>query len=167
MNTSPYIGPGLTTDTTIIRPLTWTKQTEDTFINGIGIGKDRSLYEPLIHPAAYCIKSAGIGSTTFYVDSVRPFFTPNRESAVAAKQNTVTITSQDSIVGASATAQVSGFGTITTFDVTNAGVGYTLSPTVTIGNPVGLGTTFRPEVSASITSGIVTTIVVDAGSGGS
>ena len=159
LNTSPYIGPGLTTDTTIIRPLTWTKQTEDVFVNGIGIGKDRSLYEPSIYPNSTIIQPVGVGSTQIWVNNAIPLFNSYTES-MGTDKATIVIYSQDDSVGAAATAQVSGLGTITSFDITNAGVGYTLAPTVTIGNPVGLGTTFRAEATASITGTAVTSITI-------
>lgn len=44
--------------------------------------------------------------------------------------------------------------------ISDGGVGYTTTPSVTIENPVGLGTTQRASVSASITSGIVTSIII-------
>ena len=49
--TNPYIGPGVTTDPTVMRPLTWCKQTVDKIINGEKIGKDREELEPQIYPS--------------------------------------------------------------------------------------------------------------------
>ena len=171
VTTSPYIGSGLSTDTTLARPVTWCRQTQDVVISGKGVGKDRPLYEPQINPTAYIIKSVGIGSTQIYVDDVRPFFDPVREATSTSWQNKVTFISQDSKVGASATAVVSLAGTITSFVVSNGGVGYTTDPVVTVGNPVGLGTTMRAEGDAdtgisTTRSGIVTSIKVSSpGSG--
>ena len=171
VTTSPYIGSGLSTDTTLARPVTWCRQTQDVVISGKGVGKDRPLYEPQINPTAYIIKSVGIGSTQVYVDDVRPFFDPVREATSTSWQNKVTFISQDAKVGAAATAVVSLAGTITSFVVSDGGVGYTTDPVVTIGNPVGFGTTMRATGDAdtgisTTRSGIVTSIKVSSpGSG--
>ena len=108
------------------------------------IGKDRELYNAQINPAAYLIKSVGIGSTVFYVDSVRPFFDPKNEMADATKratlQDKITITSQDTKVGALATCLVTTSGIVTSVDITNGGGGYTSAPSVVFGQ-VGVGST--------------------------
>ena len=74
------------------------------------VGKDRELYNAQINPAAYVIKSVGIGSTVIYVDSVRPFFDPKNEMANATNratlQDNVTIVSQDTKTGAIGTCLV-------------------------------------------------------------
>ena len=57
------------------------------------------------------------------------------------------------MVGASATAVVSGLGTISSIVIDNPGIGYTSAPSVTIANPVGLGTTQRAEATATISAG--------------
>jgi hypothetical protein len=53
-------------------------------------------------------------------------------------------------------------GTISSVSITNSGIGYTFTPTVTIANPVGLGTTQRATANSSVSSGIVTTITVSS-----
>ena len=58
-----------------------------------------------------------------------------------AFQNKVSVFDYSVPVGAAATANVSvGSGTITSIVISDGGVGYTTTPDVTIGNPVGLGT---------------------------
>jgi hypothetical protein len=168
VDTIPYFGPGNTEDETLLRPVIWCRQTEDKIINGKEVGKDRELYEPNINPVAYITKSVGIGSTTIYVDNVRPFFNAQNESAVSITfQNNVRLISQDSRVGASATAIVSSAGTITSIVINDGGSGYTSNPTVSIGNTlqsIGIGTT--AIATSSITAGIVTTIILtNAGTG--
>jgi hypothetical protein len=164
VDTLPYFGPGNTEDENLLRPVVWCRQTEDKIIDGKEIGKSRELYEPNINPIAYIIKSVGIGSTIVYVDSVRPFFNSQNESAVSITfQNSVRMLSQDSKVGASATAVVSAAGSITSIIIGDGGSGYTSAPTVTIGNP-GIGTT--AIANASISVGIVTNIAIsNSGSG--
>ena len=130
--TNPYFGPGNTNDVTLVRPVTWCRQTEDKIIDGIPTGKDRELYEPIINPTAYIIKNVGIGSTAVYVDSLRPLFNPQNEAADLQFQNKIKFIAQEPKVGASATAVVSGFGTISSVVISDGGVGYSTA-TVSFG----------------------------------
>jgi len=77
-------------------------------------------------------------------------------------QKDVLIVSQDSRVGASATATVGSAGTITAITISDGGSGYSSAPTVVIGNPVGLGSEQRQTATASITAGVVTSITLGA-----
>ena len=144
VQTVPYFGPGNTQDENLERPVVWTRQTEDRIINEEMVGKDRELYNAQINPAAYVIKTVGIGSTSIYVDSVRPFFDPQNEMADATKratrQDNITITSQETKVGALATCLVTTAGIVTSVDITNGGGGYTAAPSVIFGQ-TGVGTT--------------------------
>jgi hypothetical protein len=76
--------------------------------------------------------------------------------------NSVKLTSNESWVGAAASATVSIAGTISTITISDGGVGYTTNPTVSISNPVGYGSTLAATAIASATSGIVTTITIVA-----
>ena len=168
ITTDPYYGPGNTADENLTRPVTLCRQTEDKIIDNIEVGKDRELYEPGIQPGAYLLKSVGIGSTTIYVDNIRPFFNSQVEDATSLTfQNKVTLVSQDTKTGAAATAIISGLGTISSISISSGGVGYSTTPTVSIGNTaqsVGLGTT--AVATASITAGVVTSITLsNAGTG--
>jgi hypothetical protein len=166
LETNPYSGPGITTDDTLARPLKWCRQTSDKIINGRIVGKDRIHYEPLINPSSYLISSVGVGSTTIYVDNIKPFFDAQNEGTSLDFQNKVTFISQDSLVAASATAIVSTTGSVTSIDVTEGGYGYSSTPLVTIQTPVGIGTTQKATATATLTSGSVATIsVVSAGTG--
>jgi len=161
LNTNPYFGPGNITDPTLLRPVVWRRQTEDKIIDGKSVGKDRILYESLIYPTSYLIQSVGIGSTIAFVQSIRPFFNPINENNISLSfQNYITLVSQDSKVAAAATSVVSAAGTISSIILSDGGVGYTTAPTISIENPVGLGTTQRATASTSITSGIVTSISI-------
>ena len=163
VQTNTYIGPGVTPIRSVIRPVTWCKQKVDKIINGNPVGKDRVEYEPLIYPSSYLIQPVGFGSTEAYVDNVRPLFDSNNENQVRDFQNSVIITSQNSIIGASGTAIVSTSGTITSISITNAGLGYTVAPSVTIGST--LGVTTIATATASITSGVVTSVTITNGGG--
>jgi hypothetical protein len=158
VNTNPYAGPGITEDRNYTRPLTWCRQTDDLFINGKEITKNRVWYEPLIYPNTRIIQSVGTASTIIFVESVKTFFDSVKENY--NKQDSIRVISQDDIVGASATAIVSAAGTITSVSITSGGSGYSFSPTVTFANPVGLGSTQRATATSSVTSGIVTSITI-------
>jgi len=174
VKTNPYFGPGNVNDETLERPVTWCRQTEDKIINEIQIGKDRILYEAGITPTSYLIQSVGIGSTILYVDNIRPFFNPINETISTnpnslAFQNSVVIISQNDKVGASATAIVSTAGTVTSIVISNGGVGYTTTPTVSISQPIGFGTTAAQNTtltSVTVSEGVVTGIAVTFGGGG-
>ena len=160
IDTNVYPGPGISVDENYTRPLIWCRQTEDKFIDGSVVGKDRILYEPLIYPATKLIQSVGVGSTIIFVESVKSFFDSTKENSNS--QNKIRIVSQDNVVGASATAVVSIAGTISSITISNGGIGYTFAPSVTVANPVGLGTTQRSEAISSITSGVVTSISISS-----
>lgn len=164
LQTTPYNEEGLTLDENLSRPIILCKQTEDKIISGQEIGKNRELYEPLIQPATNIIQSVGSASTEIFVQSVKVFFDDNRENASSIFKTKVIITSQDVLVGSSATAVVSTAGTISSLVLSNGGLGFSTNPSVVIGNPVGLGTT--ATASSSITSGIVTSLTItNPGSG--
>ena len=160
VSTNPYDGPGITTDTTLSRPVTWCRQTIDKVIDGVKVGKDRIHYEPLIYPAAYLLQPIVSSSTTAYVDNLRPFFDPDNEQQIRGFQNKIEITSQDSRVGAMATAIVSVAGSITSLDITNSGIGYTLAPSISISNPIGVGTTGTSKAVSELSDDNVSLITV-------
>ena len=164
IQTNPYNGYGLSIDETLSRPLIWCRQTEDIIISGQEIGKNREIYEPLIQPTSNLIQNVGSASTEIFVESVKIFFDDERENSTTPFKTKILIISQDTIVGASATAVVSAAGTISSLNITGGGLGFTTNPTVIIGNPIGFGTT--STATASITSGIVTSLTVtNPGSG--
>jgi hypothetical protein len=169
VNTNPYFGPGNTEDENLERPVVWCRQTEDKIINEQEVAKNRILYNAVINPTSYLIQPVGVGSTIVYVDNIRPFFNQTNESTTSlAFQNKVTFIPQEPKVGASATAIVSVAGTITSVQISDGGVGYTIAPTVVIQNSVGIGTTIPVNATAEafISSGIVTVInVINPGVG--
>jgi hypothetical protein len=162
--TSPYQGPGLTTDRTIQRPMVWCKQQEDVFLNGKPVTKNRDLYTARIFPETHIIKPVGIGSTEIWVDGIGAF--DSYPESLRSNLQTVQVMDQDIKVGASATAIISGFGTVSSISVTNTGLGYTATPLVSIANSVGFGSATRATAIASITGTAVTSInVSNAGAG--
>ena len=167
VTTNPYYGPGNVSDTNLLRPVVWCRQTEDKIIDEKEVGKDRPLYEPRINPYAYITRSVGVGSTQIYVDNVRPFFDPQNESATSPStfQNKVKFISQDSKVSASATAVVSGLGTISSIEITDGGVGYSTTPTVSIASTVGIATTTQATATATISVGGTVSSITITGAG--
>ena len=158
LETNTYYGSGVVQDATLLRTITWCRQTEDLFINNKEVGKDRELYEANIFPSSYLIKNVGIGSTIAYVDNIRPFFNQTNENNLTLTfQKYVTFVSQDIKVGAAATAIVSTAGTISSFVISEGGSGYEVAPEVSLSNP-GIGTTGRAIATSSITAGVVTSI---------
>ena len=166
VDTNVYDGPGVFEDTREKRPVKWTKQTEDLFIEGKIISKSRELYDGRIFPTTNLIQSVGIGSTVIYLSNLRPFFNPKNENLVATDfQKDIVIFNNAERVAAAATAVVSAAGTVSSVVISDGGKGYTSAPSVTIQNPVGLGTTARAEATATISNGSVTAITVGVQSG--
>jgi len=166
VDTNAYNGPGVFEDTREKRPVKWTKQTEDLFIEGKIVSKSRELYDGRIFPTTNLIQSVGIGSTVVYVSNLRPFFNAKNENLVNTDfQKDIVIFNNAERIAAAATAVVSAAGTITSVVISDGGKGYTSAPTVTIQNPVGLGTTARAEATATIANGSVSAITVGVQSG--
>ena len=163
VETNPYAGPGITTDDTLVRPVKWCRQTEDKVVDGIRIGKDREHYEPLLQPTSYLIQNVGVGSTCAWVQNAKPFFDPINEDNTDTNTYTVEIISQDTKTAAAATVNISTAGTVSSFTISNAGYGYTSVPTVTVGTPVGIGTTpgdNQAYATATLSSGTVSAITI-------
>ena len=143
VSTLAYTGPGIDGNPDNKRPVTWCKQRNDKFIDGQFVSKSRELNEALVNPTTNIIQSVGVGTTIVFVSSVKSFFDPRNENQTTTNTQKIIIVSQDSVVGASATAIVSVGGTISSISVSDGGKGYSSAPAVTIGNPVGYGTTAR------------------------
>ena len=163
VTTNPYYGPGNSADETLQRPVVWCRQTEDKIINEKPVGKDRELYEPQISPFGYITKTVGIGSTTIYVDSLRPLFNTQNEREDTNDlgfQKKVKFFNQGTKTGAAGTAIVSIAGSISSVDITDGGVGYTTA-TVSFGSTIGIGTTTQAFGSVIIgAAGTVTGIAI-------
>jgi len=160
VDTNAYYGPGLSEDSELLRSATICRQTEDLIVENKLITKDREIYEPSVYPVSYIIQPLGIGSTSVYVDSIRPFFFPQNESSNLEHQNKITINSQKTQVGAAATAVVSIAGTISNIVISDGGVGYTTCQ-VTIENPIGIGTTRATAIPVISVGGTISTIQIE------
>ena len=164
VNTNPYPGPGITTNETFDRPINWHKQIVDKVIDGQSITKDRSHYEPLIYPTTSLIQPVGIASTEAYVENIRIFFDSTKENF--GSQDSINIVSQEDASGAAGTALVSAAGSITSIVLSEVGIGYTFTPTVSIEQPVGMGTTQVAKAVAVMDGDSVNSVTItNIGSG--
>ena len=168
VETLPYFGPGNTDNVDLIRPVDWCRQTEDKIINGLGISKARTFYEPNILPNAYLIKPVSVGGTVFSVNTTRPLFNQRNEfDTVQGRlaQNKIKIHPQNEIAPAFATATVSTAGTISALTLTDGGHGYLTTPTVSIAstNGTGINTTGTATAVATLTNGVVTNLTITDG----
>ena len=107
------------------------KQKDDIVVDGVYVSKARIINESTITPTTRIIQNVGIGSTTIYVQSVRPLFNDEQEGYVGRDLNLVIVDEDTPKVSAAATAIVSDTGTIS-LDLTSSGLGYTAAPTVSI-----------------------------------
>ena len=171
--TNIYAGPGNVDDETLLRPITWCRQTDDLFINGQAVGKDRIIYESYIQPSTNIIQNININSTEIFVESVKTFFDSEKEytrdGSNEIPQNKILIVSQDSVVSASATAIVSISGTISSIVISDGGIGYSTSPSISISSPIGFGTTATAATAiatAIVSGGIVSDISISFGGTG-
>ena len=96
IKTNTYTNPGLSIDTTLLRPFEYCRTKEDKIINGKAVSKDRISYEPLIVPTANIIQSIGIGTTgEFFVDNVKSFFDSEKELTTLTQRGKIEIISQN------------------------------------------------------------------------
>jgi len=166
VDTNPYVAPGVSTDTSLLRPVTWCKQTDDIYIDGKPVTKDRVDYESVINPVALLTRDVGINSTHAYVESVRPLFDQANETTLLDYQFEVTITDQCNTVGAAAVATLNGGG-IDVITMTEKGEGYMnlQSPSISITAP-GLTTAGKATGTAVVSGDRIDSITVtNAGSG--
>jgi hypothetical protein len=161
VSTTPYSGPGVLTDDTFLRPITICRQTEDLFLNGSLISKDRSIYEPFIIPTTNIIQNVDINSTEIFVESLKTFFDNRAENITNKDRFKVELISQENTIGGVATAIVSAAGSITSIDIVNPGYGYTFIPQIAIANPPEYSLSrISAELSLTISDGKINSISV-------
>ena len=140
VTTNTYTNIGVTTDKTLLRPVSWKKQLEDLIIGNIEVPKNRTELVAGIRPTAYIINSVGAASTEIFVDTAVPLFN-EIDDLVEAKQS-VLIVDRTTKTGAAATAVVSAGGSITSIVLSDGGAGFTTAPRVSIGVTAGIGTVY-------------------------
>ena len=138
VTTSTYVDIGITTDRTLLRPVTWKKQVSDLIIGNFDVTKDRIELEAGIRPTSFIINSVGAASTEIFVDTAVPLF--NEIDDTTEVKQSVLILDQTTKTGVAATALVSAAGTISSIIISGGGAGFTTTPLVSIGVTAGIGT---------------------------
>jgi len=69
IQTTLYRGAGISSSKTPLRPISWSKQRNDKFIDGVVVSKARDLYAGQVYPAARIIQDITKNDTTFYTDA--------------------------------------------------------------------------------------------------
>jgi hypothetical protein len=164
VDTFLYGGRGISADPFLDRPVNWCKQSTDIIVDGIAITKDRDLYEAQINPLTNIIYDVGTASTTIYVESVKTFFDNKKENTTDKYISTVDIVTQDETRECLAVAAVNSSGIVTAISIIDSGLGYNTTPTVSISNPIGSGSTAL--ATAIVSGGKVTFIGIDDGGSG-
>lgn len=161
VSTTPYSGPGVLTDESFLRPITLCRQTEDLFLNGSLVSKDRALYEPFINPTTNIIQNIDVNSTEIFVESLKTFFDSGAENLSNKDRTKIQLISQENRIGGFATATVSAAGSITSIDITNPGYGYTFIPQIAIANPPEYSLDrISAELSLTISDGKINSISI-------
>lgn len=169
LETNLYSNQGV--DDINLRPVSWTKQKTDLFINNTIISKSRDSIEPQVYPTAKVIKNFSASTNEIFVDNA-DFFNYEEESPISFAS--IIVANSSDPVSAAITAIVSAAGTISSLVVNDPGSGYTgsfvnvefSSPSisrVSVGKTssiasVGVGTTASAtiQVIGGSLSGIVT-----------
>ena len=135
VDTPSYGGGGISTNPSLVRVVSWKKQEKDLIVDGLPIAKDRPLQVANFFPSARLIRNVGTSSVTTYVDNAFPFFSAydNRTDIDGIPGQIEIINTQD-IGVATARANVSVGGTVSSVTILGGGSGYENIPTVTISN---------------------------------
>jgi len=135
VDTPSYGGGGISTNPSLVRVVSWKKQEKDLIVDGLPIAKDRPIQVANFFPSARLIRNVGTSSVTTYVDNAFPFFSAydNRTDIDGIPGQIEIINTQD-IGVATARANVSAGGTVSSITVLGGGSGYENIPTVTVAN---------------------------------
>ena len=125
-------------DTQNYKPISWTRQKNDVFVNGEVVSKSRDSIESQVYPTAKIIKNLNSNDTEIYVDNVELF---NYENEIVPQFDALIVSGSPDPVSAAVTAIVSSAGTIQSLVISNPGSGYTgASVNVKISAPSKIGT---------------------------
>ena len=165
IETNLYKGVGINDNQ---KSLNWTKQKVDKIINGEKVFKSRDSLESMIFPTAKVIGKISDTTTKFFVDEAQFF---DEEGDISAnKLSAIIVDNSITPVGASLTAIVSAAGTISSLNIVNGGIGYTVAPSIAIGIPttgisVGIGTTALATSTIDANGTITSTLITNPGLG--
>lgn len=125
LETFPYASVGISTNADDIRPLNWTKQTQDRVINGVLYSKSRPGLKSRIIPIAKVIKDVSISDTRIYVDSAVPLFSEiDDDRGLSEELRDIVLVNNIEINSPIVEAVVSSASTISTINIINPGSGY-------------------------------------------
>lgn len=165
IRTNIYGGQGISLNQDLRRPLIWCRQTEDKFINGREVTKDRVIYEPLIFPETYLIQPVSSSSTIFFVENIKTFFDSSNEYEISEDfQDKIIILSQENIKPAIGIPTVVS-GSVNNIQIINPGFGYTSNPSIIISPPDGVGTRCTATTTIDGNGQISTISIINPGSG--
>ena len=152
VETVAYSDVGISTNSGLLRPVFWTKQTSDLIIDGEPISKNRTYLEPRINPTTRLIKDFLSSDTELYVQNINPDFSILDENG--EDDTNITIISDTNVSSAQAqVANVSVAGTITSFTITDFGSNYTSPPTVSVRSKTQI-----KEIGKTWEVGVTTTV---------
>jgi hypothetical protein len=164
IKTNLYGNKGITTDENLRRPLIWCRQSEDKFINGKEVTKDRIIYEPLIFPETYLTQSVGSSSTVFFVENIKTFFDSSNEYELPAEyQNKIALISQENIRPAYVNPIITN-GSVSDIEIIDTGLGYKSNPSIIISSPTGIGTTCTASTTIDAFGRIDSITIINPGS---
>ena len=134
LDTYNYDSIGINTNPDKIRPLKWTKQTEDRVILGSLVSKARPNLIPTIRPTTRIIKNLNTTDTSIYVNNAYPLF--NDVDPIQGSEDNILIIDNKETSSGLGTAVVSDAGIISNVAISTGGSGYTInSPTVSFSHP--------------------------------
>ena len=99
VDTNKYSDIGISDDQNLLRPVRWCRQTEDLYIFGKEVTKDRRIYDPYINPVSYLIKNIEINDSEIFVDSAKLFFDYPKENIPEKEYNIIEIISNSDDFG--------------------------------------------------------------------
>jgi len=152
VETVAYLDIGISTNSALLRPVNWTKQTSDLIIDGEIVSKNRTYLEPRINPATRLIRNFSSSDTELYVQNINPDFSTLDETG--EDDTNITIISDTNVSSAQVQiANVSVAGTITSFTITDPGSNYTSPPTVSVRSKTQI-----KEIGKTWEVGVTTTV---------
>lgn len=134
VDTLSYDSIGINTNSFISRPLTWTKQNEDTIINGVFYSKSRGSLKSRNIPTTKIIKNISPQDTQIYVSNAFPLFSIDENLGIEEDLRNVFIVENKQLIEPKFKSIVSSGSSISQIQILNGGLGYTeiLSPSIKI-----------------------------------
>ena len=132
IETNIYSNVGLTSDTELDRVLNWTKQKNDSIIDGIVISKTRPELVPNFIPNVNIIKDLSSSDTEIFVDTVKEF---QLDSQLQINQDLIVIDSKYAYPNQAKATLTIIDGYIDSVSISTGGYGYYSAPEVSLSLP--------------------------------